>query len=337
MRESVQYQHFAVPSVAPDERFEYWRSWFGQAADAPVSIEPVGQVPHDFHSAAEALRVGSVSFTELHFGPSVGSWQRDGMAASGLVRIAIFCRARGAIGHWYGRSVALLDGCPVLISATDGSWRAPAGMHTIAVNVPRAVLPLADATIDRIVAQPVPARAVIFESLVAPMLLGLVGQLGALARCVDAAAPNRSDLEATWLSMAALLLRSLDGRPADGVEFAPARRLQAQRFIAANLGDQHLNPDEVARAMSISRRALYASFADGEGIAAAIRTARLRRAHALLADPAQRHRTIAAIAAEVGIVSPAHFSRLFRAEYGQTPRAVRREVVGSCTRRRESC
>ena len=337
MRESVQYQRFAVPPVAADERFEYWRSWFAQATDAPVSIEPVGRLPQDFHSAAEALQVGDVSFNELYFGPSVGSWQRDDMAASGLVRIAIFCRARAATGLWYGRSVALLDGCPVLLSATDGGWRAPAGMHTSAVNVPRASLPLADAAIDRVVGRPVPAGAVIFDSLVAPMLLGLVGQLGAVGRCVDAAAPNRSDLEATWLSMTALLLRSLDSGPADSVEFAPARRLQAQRFIAANLGDQHLNPDEVARAMSISRRALYASFADGEGVAAAIRTARLRRAHALLADPAQRHRTIADIAAEVGIVSAAHFSRLFRAEYGQTPRAVRQEFVDSCTRRPKSC
>ncbi|CAA9469765.1 MAG: hypothetical protein AVDCRST_MAG67-99 [uncultured Solirubrobacteraceae bacterium] len=233
-----------------------------------------------------------------------------------------------------GRSVALLDGCPMLISATDGGWRAPEGMHTIAVNVPRAALPLAEATIDRIVEQPVPARAVIFDSLVAPTLLGSVGQA---RRCCALRRRSRAQSERSRGDVAVgggIAAAHLGGGPADGVEFAPARRLRAQRFIAANLGDQHLSPDVVARAMSISRRALYASFADGEGVAAAIRTARLRRAHTLLADPTQRHRKIADIAAEVGIASPAHFSRLFRAEYGQTPRAVRREVV---TRRRKSC
>jgi transcriptional regulator GlxA family with amidase domain len=50
---------------------------------------------------------------------------------------------------------------------------------------------------------------------------------------------------------------------------------------------------------------------------------RLARAHALLLDASRQHRAIAQIAADAGLQPGAHFSRLFGARYGRTPRDVR--------------
>jgi AraC-like DNA-binding protein len=57
-----------------------------------------------------------------------------------------------------------------------------------------------------------------------------------------------------------------------------------------------------------------------------IRFERLSLARSLLEDPRQRHRTIAAIAAECGFGSAAAFTKAFRAGFGVSPRAVRAEV-----------
>jgi AraC-like DNA-binding protein len=120
-----------------------------------------------------------------------------------------------------------------------------------------------------------------------------------------------------------MLVRSLTERDLHGSDVALARRTQAERYILAHLSDPRLSPSAVAAALHISRRSLYASaFPDGQGIATYIRRKRLRRARALLLDQA-RPLPVAQIAATVGLPDPAHFSRLFRAEYGRSPRNLR--------------
>ncbi|MGH8921422.1 MAG: helix-turn-helix domain-containing protein, partial [Actinomycetes bacterium] len=120
-----------------------------------------------------------------------------------------------------------------------------------------------------------------------------------------------------------MLVASVSGNGAGEAELAAARRVQTRKFIAAHLADPDLGPDTVAAALHISRRSLYAALGAGDGgIAAQIRRARLAAARAILADPADR-RPIADIAAQVGLTNPAHFSRLFRRQYGGSPRELR--------------
>jgi AraC-like DNA-binding protein len=54
-----------------------------------------------------------------------------------------------------------------------------------------------------------------------------------------------------------------------------------------------------------------------------VRDARLERARAALADPAQRHRRVLAIALESGFDDFSAFSRAFRRRFGMTPSEVR--------------
>lgn len=103
------------------------------------------------------------------------------------------------------------------------------------------------------------------------------------------------------------------------------RRLEeARRYVVAHLSDARLTPDRLAAALNISRRALYLLFKSiGLTPGGFILEARLECCRSALADPIRRHRTITDIALESGFCDSAHFSRLFKARFGLTPRQWR--------------
>lgn len=91
-------------------------------------------------------------------------------------------------------------------------------------------------------------------------------------------------------------------------------------YIEANLGDSHLNLAAVAAAHFISTRYLHSLFHDeNESAANWIRNRRLERCRRELKDPVHARRSISSIASKWGFNDAAHFSRLFRAAFGETP------------------
>lgn len=92
--------------------------------------------------------------------------------------------------------------------------------------------------------------------------------------------------------------------------------------------DRHLAdglpPVEIATAHHISVRSLHALFQrQGETVGAHIRRRRLDRIRRDLADPALAHLPAYTVAARWGIRGPSHFSKLFKAEFGVSPREFR--------------
>jgi AraC-like DNA-binding protein len=118
--------------------------------------------------------------------------------------------------------------------------------------------------------------------------------------------------------------------PEQTVTQPPAALLLAgiKRFIDLHLGEPWLAPESIARANHISTRYLHKIF-EGERTTVSewIRDRRLERCRRDLLDPALRHETILSIATRWGITSSAHFSRVYRASYGCTPREERRRAV----------
>lgn len=106
----------------------------------------------------------------------------------------------------------------------------------------------------------------------------------------------------------------------------PARSLarEVREYILEHLGDPDLTPASIAQAHYISIRHLYTIFSEeGETVSAWIRSRRLERIRRDLIDPLHADRPVSAIAARWGLLDAAHFSRLFKAEYGQSPTAYR--------------
>ncbi|WP_427130645.1 helix-turn-helix domain-containing protein [Pseudarthrobacter sp. S9] len=95
-------------------------------------------------------------------------------------------------------------------------------------------------------------------------------------------------------------------------------------YIESQLGDPGLSPSSIAAAHFISTRHMNDLFQEiGTTVAASIRQRRLERCRRDLRDPVLADRPVTAIAARWGFTDAAHFSRVFRAAYGQSPTGYR--------------
>jgi AraC-like DNA-binding protein len=109
----------------------------------------------------------------------------------------------------------------------------------------------------------------------------------------------------------------------------PRRRLlrQIKSFIEANLDDDALTPNQVAAAHYISVRQLHQIFqSEGTTVSTWIRTRRLEHCRRMLSDPLHDSRPVSEIGARWGLPDAPHFSRVFKAAYGVSPRQFRGET-----------
>jgi AraC-like DNA-binding protein len=116
--------------------------------------------------------------------------------------------------------------------------------------------------------------------------------------------------------------------PADSGNFAAASLRSIQDYVIAHLSSDSLSPRGIARAHGISERQLHRLFRSvGVSVCRWIRQTRLDRCAAQFRDREQSHRSITQIAFSAGFNDAAHFSRLFRAEFGQSPTEYREHAA----------
>lgn len=95
-------------------------------------------------------------------------------------------------------------------------------------------------------------------------------------------------------------------------------------FVREHLHDPRLSCEMIADALRLSQRYVYDVFSDEEQtLMRWIKTERLHRCRRELESPTLRNRSIGEIAYSWGFVDLAHFSRVFRAEFGASPRSYR--------------
>lgn len=99
-------------------------------------------------------------------------------------------------------------------------------------------------------------------------------------------------------------------------------RASATILIDRHLTDPQLGIDRLASAIGVSRATLFRAFAQGGGISSYIRRQRLHRARTVLLGRIGRNPSVAEIAHAHGFTSEAHFSRLFKSAYGESPGSV---------------
>ncbi len=124
------------------------------------------------------------------------------------------------------------------------------------------------------------------------------------------------------LDMVTTVLHSeLDARGGDNQANHRAARVQEIRaYIDEHLSDPDLSPSEIAAVNFISTRHLHGIFKDqGVTVSAWIRSRRLEHCRRDLADPLFLNKSVSAVGARWGFMDASHFSRLFRATFGQTP------------------
>lgn len=106
-------------------------------------------------------------------------------------------------------------------------------------------------------------------------------------------------------------------------------RMRADRVIARLLSRHELSVEQIAAAVPCSRSRLQALYQKEGGVMHCVQRQRLRAAARHLRAPAQRHRTIGAIAHDLGFINPSSFTRAFRAEFGLSPRAMRAHAMSA--------
>ncbi|MCZ2811723.1 helix-turn-helix domain-containing protein [Modestobacter sp. VKM Ac-2979] len=157
-------------------------------------------------------------------------------------------------------------------------------------------------------------------TLVGPFLSGLPGQL---RRCAPGAGANLAD--AVLDMLVAALMDELEGAalPVPGSRQA-ALLHRVKAFIEERLADPELDPATIAVAHHISPRYLRKLFeSEGESVGRWIRRRRLEQCRQDLTRPELLDQPLHTVAARWCFTDPAHFSRLFKATYGQSPRSYR--------------
>lgn len=129
------------------------------------------------------------------------------------------------------------------------------------------------------------------------------------------------------------LLETLFAHELDVAQLAadPHRQLmqQIRDHIDAHLGDPDLGPASIAAASYISVRHLHALFQEeGVTVSSYIRSRRLERCYLSLTNPLELDQPIAAIGMKWGFPDPAHFSRVFKTAYQESPKTVRARIQG---------
>ncbi|MET2829838.1 helix-turn-helix domain-containing protein [Mesorhizobium shangrilense] len=99
---------------------------------------------------------------------------------------------------------------------------------------------------------------------------------------------------------------------------------RASKMIAQKLNDPDLTPDRLCRDIGVSRSRLYRVFEPVGGVSNYIRRKRLLKTRDILADSSDG-RPIWIVAEEWGFTDPSMYSRMFRKEFGITPKEARAE------------
>lgn len=97
---------------------------------------------------------------------------------------------------------------------------------------------------------------------------------------------------------------------------------RAIRAIDAGLADPYLTPDHLCRSVGVSRSRLYRIFEPAGGISNYIRRRRLLETRHALANSTDG-RSVSTIAESMGFMDPSTYSRMFKREFGLSPKEAR--------------
>ncbi|MEV2278644.1 helix-turn-helix domain-containing protein [Nocardiopsis sp. NPDC049922] len=154
----------------------------------------------------------------------------------------------------------------------------------------------------------------------------LAATLVETARAAERLGPMaRRDMGDHVIAMLRTLIRE-SGRGETVPDHRRALLDRVQDHIERHLGED-LSPESIAAAHHVSVRSLHALFQrQGETVNGYVRRRRLGCIRRDLADPGLAHLPAYAVAARWGIRDATHLSRLFRAEFGVSPRRFRERV-----------
>jgi AraC-like DNA-binding protein len=311
---------FRIEDEAPATRLEYFRHGLASTI-APYDLRIDGPVRG---ASIHAGQVASVGVARVLV-PGRFDCRRTPLLirSSDPERFKIDVQIQGrTVFAQDGREAALTPGDFTLVDLTRPSrvGNAGDGQDVVAVQFPHAALPLRHDELARLTAVPMPGRDGLGAAIVA-----LAGHL--VRRLDDRGATDGALVSAALMDLLVVAFAERLDR-VDAVSRVTRRQAQmatVRAYIDRRLADPRLSPRTIAAAHHMSLRLLYKLFEEqGTSVGRWIRARRLERCRRDLLDPALGDVPAGAIGMGWGFADPAHFSRAFRAAYGQPPGEYRR-------------
>ncbi|MFW0797333.1 helix-turn-helix domain-containing protein [Gordonia sp. CPCC 205515] len=296
--------------------------WSAAVSSAFVPLTASPQVPVGrFRGGLEGAEIGGLRMIRVRgTGAEIRRSTRTIRRADpGVLKVALSVSGNSVV-HQHDRTASLAPG-DVTVYDTSVPYRLmlPDQFDMLVAVVDRRRLPIGDRECIDGTARTISGADGI-GSILRPAMLALHPS-EPMAGLAQAAAL----LEAAFLDLVAASLRT--NGSADPPASGDAVYLAARDHIEAHLAEPNLSPASVAAHLRVSLRYLQKLFAaNDETPAAYIRRRRLERSRRDLADPLLTHRSVAAIAAAHGFVDGSHFSRVFHAAYGLSPRDFRQSA-----------
>ncbi|MEU9122872.1 helix-turn-helix domain-containing protein [Streptomyces sp. NPDC048506] len=314
---------FRSDDVPVPDRFDYWSELLGRT-HAPMELR--SDYADDFRASQRVLDLGAVTAWSATFQPLVFRRTPKLIRQSDpeTYHLSLVVRGAGA-GVWRHRETQYKQHDLFINSSSlpNDVHSAGAPVTTVALEIPKALVPLPRDAARRIVGTPVSTR----EGMGALLAQFLTQLTEDTAPYQPADAPRLgtvlTDLTA---ALFAHLLEAGDFLPPETRRRSLTLRIQA--FIREHLHDPHLTPAVIAAAHHISTSYLHRLFRDEETtVAAWIRRLRLEAARRDLTDPARHAVPIHAIATRWGFPRATDFCRAYRAAYGTTPKDHRHQAL----------
>ncbi|MER5199942.1 AraC-like ligand-binding domain-containing protein [Streptomyces sp. NPDC002755] len=314
-------------SVPEGERLAHWRDALGGAL-VPMAVTARHDGPFEGRVSTERLgylRIATIEADAQRVSRTPAHLTAAAPAVAPVPAVAMACVAVGVMTA--GTATLVQDGRRAFVDEGDlmvydtgrpYSLDFPERFAVHVVHLPRRALGLPEADLRRVTGTAISGTAG-FGALLVNFLTSLTASVPPCAPAVATRlATGVVDLFATLVEERTQDDASPDANPGDHLV------LRVRDHIDRNLGDPDLSPGTVAAAHHISVRYLHRLF-EGEGttVARLIQRRRLERCARELHRPDATAPTVSAVAQRWGFANPAHFSRVFRATYGRSPREWR--------------
>jgi len=297
---------------SPDERWEAWRA----ATAALFDSRPVAGVDVPFTATIRSYSIGP-----MLFGRSASIAQafvRDPsvVARSGVDHLLIQLYVAGGYrGTTPAGAICVEEGdISVLDLASTFETQATGAFDNLNLIVPRALIAQAGIDVEAL-------HALVFKRD-HPLTQLLGNHLAILDRL--AGAMSVADGEAAADVVLSLLTACLRHAPELAMRAPVDTPLaRARHYVEEHLADPALDARTIASACGMSRATLYRLFEPVGGVAAHVRSLRMRRALFELSRQGGIETRIAAIALRCGYENATSFSRAFHSHFGVPPTAVK--------------
>ncbi|MFJ4844914.1 MULTISPECIES: helix-turn-helix domain-containing protein [unclassified Streptomyces] len=304
-------------SLAPGDRADAIRE-FSWSVNGRIEVE-LPQNPNRQRAHVTTSALGSVKISQI--GWNVARLRRTGAPVDEdmVPQILVSIQESGVTQFEQGGRQGLIKAgdLTVLDNAKPYEVFFRGSVHAVLVRVPRQVLGLRPSLLDRITAVPLSSER--------PVVGATAAFFTRLARQAAAGEAETALFTEPSVDLIRAVVTVVMDR--DDLARAPLNNTlleRVQEYVRLHLADPDLTAERIAAEHDVSVRWLYLTLSRaGITLGEWIRTQRLEECRRELVSPVHQFMTIEAIAHRWGFASPAHFSRVFKAAYGVSPRELR--------------